>query len=185
MLSHYHGQIINYSELGRSFGITDMTVRKYIDILASTFMVRILMPWHINIGKRLVKRPKIYIRDSGIFHSLQSIENYSQLITHSKLGASWEGFALENICRAIGKKSNNLYFWRTHAGAELDLFWQSEGKSWGAEFKYNDAPKISKSMQIAIEDIGIEKIFVIYPGKKSYKLAKNIIVLPLFEFPSV
>jgi len=185
MLSHYHGQIINYSELGRSFGITDMTVRKYIDILANTFMVRVLMPWHINIGKRLVKRPKIYIRDSGIFHSLQSIENYSQLITHSKLGASWEGFALENICRAIGKKSNNLYFWRTHAGAELDLFWQSEGKNWGAEFKYNDAPKISKSMQIAIEDIGIEKIYVIYPGKKSYKLAKNIIVLPLFEFPGV
>jgi len=185
MLSHYHGQIINYSELGRSFGITDMTVRKYIDILANTFMVRVLMPWHINIGKRLVKRPKIYIRDSGIFHSLQSIENYSQLITHSKLGASWEGFALENICRAIGKKSNNLYFWRTHAGAELDLFWQSEGKNWSAEFKYNDAPKISKSMQIAIEDIGIEKIYVIYPGKKSYKLAKNIIVLPLFEFPGV
>ena len=143
------------------------------------------MPWHINIGKRLVKRPKIYIRDSGIFHSLQSIENYRQLITHSKLGASWEGFALENICKAIGKKSNNFYFWRTHAGAELDLLWQSEGKNWGVEFKYNDAPKISKSMQIAIEDIGIEKIYVIYPGKKSYKLAKNIIALPLFAFPDV
>ncbi len=140
MVAHYHGQIINYSELGRSFGISDVTVRKYIDILEGTFMISTLQPWYVNIGKRLVKRPKIYLKDSGIFHSLMSIESVDQLLSHNKLGASWEGFALECVCQSIGKRKEQLYFWITHSGAELDLFWVEKGKNWGIEFKYLDAP---------------------------------------------
>lgn len=179
MISHYHGQILNYSELGRSFGISDMTVRKYIDILEATFMLRILHSWHLNIKKRLVKQPKIYIRDSGIFHSLQSIATHKQLLSHSKLGASWEGFALERLCQHINKRNNKVYYWRTHNGAEIDLFWQKNGKNWGAEFKYTDSPRLSKSMSIAMNDLQLEYLWVIYPGSQYYQLAKNITVLPL------
>jgi predicted AAA+ superfamily ATPase len=115
---------MNYAELGRSFGVSDMTVRKYCDILEGTFMIRILQPWFANIGKRMVKRPKLYLRDSGLFHALLSIETSEQLYTLPKLGASWEGFALDCVCRTLGKEDTDLYFWHTHAGAELDLFWQ-------------------------------------------------------------
>lgn len=179
MLAHYHAQILNYSELGRSFGISDVTVRKYIDILAATFMVRVVQPWHINIGKRLVKRPKIYIRDAGIFHSLISVENEKQLFAHTKLGASWEGFAMECVSRNIGKRDQEMYFWSTHTGSEIDLFWQHEGRNWGIEFKYSDAPKITKSMQIAMRDLKLSHLWVVYPGKESYGLAKNITVCAL------
>lgn len=179
MLSHYHGQILNYAELGRSFGVSDMTVRKYCDILEGTFMIRILQPWHVNIGKRLVKRPKFYLRDSGLYHALFSIETAKHLTVWPKLGASWEGFALECVCRNLGKQDSELYFWNTHAGAELDLFWQNKGKNWGVEFKYEDAPRLIRSMQIAMEDLQLAKLWVVYPGKKEYQLAKNISVLPL------
>jgi len=176
MLSHYHAQIINYSELARSFGISDMTVRKYIEILASTFMIRILQPWYVNIGKRLVKRPKIYLRDSGIFHSLLSLTTRDELQSHPKLGASWEGFALESVIRAIGKQANELFFWKSHGGTELDLYWQDHGKNWGIEFKYADAPKLTKSMQTAIDDLDLEHLWVICPGKQDYKLSEKISV---------
>lgn len=179
MLSHYHGQILNYAELGRSFGVSDMTVRKYCDILEGTFMIRILQPWHVNIGKRLVKRPKFYLRDSGLYHALSSIETAKQLTAWPKLGASWEGFALECVCRSLDKQDSELYFWHTHAGAELDLFWQNKGKNLGVEFKYEDAPRLTRSMQIAMEDLQLTKLWVVYPGKKEYLLAKNISVLPL------
>ncbi len=179
MLSHYHGQILNYAELGRSFGVSDMTVRKYCDILEGTFMIRILQPWHVNIGKRLVKRPKFYLRDCGLYHALSSIETARQLTAWPKLGASWEGFALECVCRSLGKQDSELYFWNTHAGAELDLFWQNKGKNWGVEFKYEDAPRLTRSMQIAMQDLQLSKLWVVYPGKKEYLLAKNISVLPL------
>jgi hypothetical protein len=179
MLSHYHGQILNYAELGRSFGVSDMTVRKYCDILEGTFMIRILQPWHVNTGKRLVKRPKFYLRDSGLYHALSSIETAKQMTTWPKLGASWEGFVLECVCRNLGKQDSELYFWHTHAGAELDLFWQNKGKNWGVEFKYEDAPRLTRSMQIAMEDLQLSKLWVVYPGKKEYLLAKNISVLPL------
>ncbi|MFH1379870.1 MAG: ATP-binding protein [bacterium] len=184
MLSHYHGQVLNYSELGRSFGISDVTIRKYIEILDNTFMVRVLHPWHVNVGKRLVKRPKIYIRDAGIFHSLMSIEDTNQLLSHNKLGASWEGFVLESVSKIIGKRNEELFFWNTHAGAELDLFWQDKGKNWGIEFKYSDAPRITKSMQIAIDDLNLHKLWVLYPGKESYKLNRKITVLSLDSFSS-
>ena len=185
MLSHYHGQIINFSEIGRNFGISDMTVRNYSEILDGTFMVRILQPWYVNIRKRLVKRPKIYIRDTGIFHSLLSIENFNQLLSHSKLGASWEGFALECVSRSIAKRNEELYFWGTHTGAEIDLFWQSRGKNWGVELKYVDAPRITKSMKIAIQDLDLEHLWVVYPGKSEYKLSDNITAIPLSELPAV
>jgi len=179
MLSHYHGQILNYSEFSRSFGVSDMTVRKYCDILEGTFMIRILQPWYVNTGKRLVKRPKFYLRDAGLYHSLSSIETQKQLHEWPKLGASWEGFALESVCRTLEKQDNEFYFWHTHAGAELDLFWQSRGKNWGVEFKYEDAPRLTKSMQIAMEDLQLSKLWVVYPGKKTYPLSENITTLPL------
>ena len=179
MLSHYHAQIINYAELGRSFGISDMTVRKYVDILNATFMIRILPPWYVNIGKRLVKRPKVYLRDSGIFHSLLSVDTREELNIHPKLGASWEGFAIEMVSRKIGKSARNLFFWKSHGGAELDLFWQDRGKNWGVEFKYADAPKLNKSMQIAINDLELEHLWVVYPGSESYPLSDKITVSPV------
>lgn len=179
MLSHYHGQILNYAELGRSFGISDMTVRKYCDILEGTFMVRILQPWSVNIGKRLVKRPKLYLRDSGLFHTLLSMEKPEQLYASPRLGASWEGFALDCVCRSLGKEDGELYFWHTHAGAELDLFWQAGGKSWGAEFKYEDAPRLTRSIKTAVEDLALERLWVVYPGKAAYRLADKVQAIPL------
>lgn len=181
MLSHYHGQILNYAELGRSFGVSDMTVRKYADILEGTFMVRILQPWSANIGKRLVKRPKLYLRDSGLFHALQSFETPKQLYASPRLGASWEGFALECVCRTLDKEDNDLYFWHTHAGGELDLFWQAGGENWGVEFKYEDAPKLTRSMKTALEDLELKHLWVIYPGKAAYRLNESIQVLPLAD----
>jgi len=181
MLSHYHGQILNHAELGRSFGVSDMTIRKYCDILEGTFMVRILQPWSVNIGKRLVKRPKLYLRDAGLFHALLSIETPEQLYASPRLGASWEGFALEGVCRTLGKEDSDLYFWHTHAGAELDLFWQAGGKSWGVEFKYEDAPRLTRSMKSALEDLSLERLWVVYPGKTAYRLAEKVQVLPLAD----
>lgn len=181
MISHYHSQVLNHSEIGRSFGISDMTVKKYMNILEGTFMLRVLQPWHTNTKKRLIKRPKIYIRDSGIFHSLMSIENKKQLFSHNKLGASWEGFALEYISRSINKRDEELYFWQTHAGAELDLLWQHKGKNWGIEFKYADAPRKTKSMEIALKDLKLSHLWVVYPGKKAYKLSKNLSVIPIHD----
>lgn len=181
MLSHYHGQVINYSEIARSFGISDMTVRKYIDILEGTFMIRVLQPWHTNIGKRLVKRPKIYLRDSGLFHTLMNIDNNGQLVSHPKLGASFEGFALEAMCRQINKTDNEFYFYSVHSGPELDLFWQSKGKSWGMEFKYTDAPKITRSMKTVLKDLDLTHLWVVYPGKTSYKLSEDITVVSFID----
>jgi hypothetical protein len=181
MLSHYHGQILNYAELGRSFGVSDMTVRKYCDILEGTFMVRILQPWFVNIGKRLVKRPKLYMRDSGLFHALLSIETQQQLYASPRLGASWEGFALECVCRTLGKEDAELYFWNTHAGAELDLFWQAGGQNWGVEFKYEDAPRLTPSMRSVLEDLQLKRLWVVYPGRAAYRLTENVHVLPLAD----
>ncbi len=185
MTAHYHGQIMNYSELGRSFGISDMTARKYIDILEGTFMLRILQPWYANVGKRVVKKPKIYVRDSGIFHSLLNIETLEQLTSIPKLGASWEGFALECVCRSIGKRDRDFYFWHVHSGSELDLFWQHAGRNWGVEFKYADAPRATRSMNIVAEDLNLEHLWVVYPGKDAYRLSKTASVLPVRDIPAV
>lgn len=179
MLSHYHGQLLNYSELARAFGISDTTVRKYIHILEGTFMVRLLQPWYTNTKKRLVKSPKMYLRDSGLFHTLMSIENRDQLLSHNKRGASWEGFALDVVLNALSPERKDVYFWSVHSGAELDLFWTHGGKNWGVEFKLMDAPKMSKSMTTVVEELDLTHLWVVYVGNKSYKLAEKITVLPL------
>ncbi len=183
MVSHYHGMVLNLSEIGRSFGIADTTVRNYLEILQGTFMLRLLQPWYNNAGKRLVKRPKVYFRDSGIFHTLMTIDSKESLRSHPKCGSSWEGFAMDCVWRSVGKPDEQAYFWATHAGAELDLVWQHGGSSWGCEFKYQDAPKMTKSIGIALEDLGLKKLWIVYPGSQRYKLEERVEVVPLAEVP--
>ena len=179
MLSHYHGQVLNFSEISRSFGISDKTVRHYIEILEGTFMIRLIQPWHINIRKRLVKAPKLYIRDSGIFHYLQMIGNPTSLYSHNKLGASWEGFVIEEVIRCL--RISYPYFWRTHQDAELDLLWFEGGNTWGIEIKYSDAPRLTRSIHHCLNDLKPEHLWIIYPGKDTYSLSENVTVLPLTE----
>jgi len=179
MVCHYHGQVLNHAEFARSFGISDMTVRRYLDILEGTFVVRLLQAWHVNVGKRLVKRPKLYLRDSGLMHTMLAIRSESDLASHNKLGASWEGFALEVAARAIGKRGAEFAFWATHAGAEVDLFWQEGGRNWAVEVKYADAPRLTPSMASAIKDLELARLWVLYPGDRHYPLAPRVEALPL------
>ena len=183
MVSHYHGQTLNLSELGRSFGISDHTVRRYLEILSGTFMIRLLPPWHANVGKRLVKAPKLYIRDSGLFHALHTIVTPVQLESHPKLGASWEGFAMEQAIRLMGV--GHPYFWRTHTGAELDLVWQAHGALWGMEFKYQDAPRMTRSIRAVLDDLPLKHLWVVYPGADRYQLDKTVSVLPVAEIADI
>lgn len=179
MLAHYHGQIFNGSEIGRSLGVSDHTVRKYLDILTGTFMIRELVPWFENLQKRQVKSPKIYFRDSGILHALLEIKTHDQLISHPRLGAFWEGFALEQIIAAAGASAEQSYFWATHAHAELDLLIIKNGKRIGFEFKYVDAPKITKSMTIVLQDLKLDHLAIVFPGKTSFRLTEDITVYGL------
>lgn len=181
MISHYHGQLLNFSELARSFGISDMTVRRYLDILEGTFMVKLLQPWHLNIGKRLVKAPKLYLQDSGIFHYFHQISNFLTLQSHPKLGASFEGIALDAVCRAVGVSAESFSFYRTHNGAELDLFWQHDGKNWGVECKMADAPATTKSMKAVCKDLKLEHLWVVYPGKEEWQLDSSISVKSIYS----
>ena len=183
MLSHYHGQMLNFSELGRSLGVSDHTVRRYLEILTGTFMVRLLAPWHANVGKRLVKAPKLYIRDSGLFHSLQAIENWKQLESHPKLGASWQGFALEQALRLL--EVRQPHYWRTHTGSEIDLVWQGAGGLWGIEFKYSDAPRMTKSLRAALGDLPLKHVWILYPGPQAYRLDERVSVIPLTDIASI
>ena len=183
MVSHYHGQTLNLSELGRSFGISDHTVRRYLEILSGTFMIRLLPPWHANVGKRLVKAPKLYIRDSGLFHALHTISTPVQLESHPKLGASWEGFAMEQVVRLMGV--GHPFFWRTHTGAELDLVWQAGGALWGMEFKYQDAPRMTRSIRAVLGDLPLQHLWVVYPGADRYQLDKAVSVLPVTEIADI
>lgn len=179
MIAHYHGSMFNASEMGQSFGAAHTTMRHYLDILTGTFMIRELTPWVENIKKRQIKSPKIYFRDSGIFHSLLNITNKNELYLHPKLGASWEGFALEQVIRHRQASSGEVYFWGVHAQAELDLLIIKDGKKSGYEFKYSDAPRLTKSMQIAMNDLQLDELTVIYPGKTEYQLAKKIYVVSI------
>ena len=179
MVAHYHGQVWNAAEFARSLGTAENTARRYLDILAGAYMVRILPPWFENLKKRQVKAPKIYIRDSGLSHSLLQISTLSGLQGHPKIGASWEGFALEHVIQAF--RTRDAYFWATHAGAELDLMVTIAGKRHGFEFKYADAPGRKRSMHIAIEDLGLEHLWVVYPGDQQYVLDDKIIAIPLEE----
>ncbi len=174
MLAHYHGQIFNAAELARSLAISHHMVRKYLDILAGTFMIRIVPPWFENLHKRQVKSPKMYFRDSGILNALLGITNEEQLLTFPKLGSFWEGFALEEVIRTFNATQGEYYFWSTQAEAELDLFILKDGKRLGFEFKYTDSPKITKSMHIALEDIKLDHLALMYPGKEIFPLSEKI-----------
>jgi predicted AAA+ superfamily ATPase len=179
MLAHYHGQIFNASELARSLAISSHTVRSYLDILVGTFMVRILTPWFENLQKRQVKSPKIYFRDSGILNALMGIKEKNQLQEYPKLGSFWEGFALEEVIRVFDATPDECYFWSTQTDAELDLLIIKDGKRFGFEFKYTQAPKITKSMRIAQEDLKLDHLAVIYPGKKHFPIAQGIMAYGL------
>lgn len=172
MLAHYHGQVWNAAELARTLGASEPTARRYLDVLTSAYMVRQLPPWHENLRKRQVKSPKIYLRDTGLLHALLTITDKAALQSHPKLGASWEGFAIEQALRVI--RPHDAYFWGTHAGAELDLLLLIGGKRYGVEVKYTDAPRVTKSMQIALADLSLEHLFVIYPGAQTFPLADRI-----------
>ncbi len=185
MISHYHGQNLNYSELGRSFGISDKTVKHYLSILEDTFMIRLLMPWHANLNKRLVKSPKLYLRDSGIFHALQSLPTMHALNTSPKAGASWEGFVLEELVSFLSKRDNEVFYYAAHSGVELDLYWQENGLNMGAEIKYMDAPRVTKSMNQAMEDLSLDHLWVIYPGAQAYSLTRHITVIPLKDLGKI
>jgi uncharacterized protein len=177
MLAHYHGQTWNASELARSMGLSDKTVRSYLDILTGTFLVRQLQPWYENVGKRQVKAPKIYLRDSGLLHSLLGVTEAHSLSGHPRVGASWEGFVLEQVLRLI--KPAEAFFWATHGGVELDLMFVSRGRRYGVEVKFSEAPQVSKSMRVALEELHLTHLWLIYPGKKSYPVDKKITVWPL------
>jgi predicted AAA+ superfamily ATPase len=179
MIAHYQGQIVNYSELGRSFGANDKTIRNYLDILSETFMIRQLQPWHENIKKRQVKRPKIYLRDQGIFHNLLTIENKKSLLTHPKLGASWEGFALEQVLQYFNIESEEAFFWAVHEQGELDLFFQKNGKRIGVEFKFTNSPKLTSSMEYAINHLNLDLLICIHSGDKKFKLSEKVITCGL------
>lgn len=173
MLSHWHGNTLNYSELARSLAISSPTVKHYIDILRGAFMVRTLQPWYENINKRQVKSPKIYIKDSGLLHSLLGISE-DNIYLHPKAGASWEGFALEQIITTLGVDDNDCYYWATQNQAELDLFIYANGKRLGYEFKYTDHPRLTKSMHIAVEDLKLDELIVIVPGDVDFPLSDKI-----------
>ena len=182
MIAHYHAQTWNASEIAGSLGINYKTAQHYLDILTGAFMIRALPPWTENLGKRVRKAPKIYLRDSGLFHALQNIRSLPELQTHPKLGASWEGLALEHVLRVLRAEPGEAFYWATHSGAELDLMLVRGGKRWGFEFKYADAPRTTKSMRTALEDLKLERLYVIYPGERDYTLDDKIEVL---AFPRV
>lgn len=178
MIAHYHGQNVNYSEIGRSLNLSDKTVKNYLDILEGAFMVRLLKPWFENLSKRQVKSPKVYIRDSGILHTLLDISS-TQLLKHPKLGASFEGYALEEIIKKLHERETQIYFWRTEKGAELDLLVIKGDKRYGFEFKFSDSPKITASMRISLQDLQLEHLTVITPGDRIYKIDSNITTVGL------
>lgn len=182
MLAHYHGQIFNASEIGTSLGINYKTSQKYLDILESTFMVRRLTPWVANIKKRQVKAPKIYISDSGLFHTLLGIHDRDALMGHPKLGASWEGFAIEQIIRVTQADKDSCFYWRTQNGAELDLIILKSGVMQCFEFKYSAKPTLTKSIHSAIEDIKPDLITIITPGTDDYLLHEKVRVCGLIKF---
>jgi uncharacterized protein len=177
MLAHYHGQVWNAAAPARSLGVNESTVRRYLDWLTQAFLVRQLQPWFANLSKRQVKAPKIYLRDTGLLHELLGISDPAALTRHPKSGASWEGFALDQILRIA--QPDEAYFWATHAGAELDLLMIKDGRRIGVEFKRADAPQMTASMRIAMQDLALDALYVVYPGERRYGLAERVEAVPL------
>jgi predicted AAA+ superfamily ATPase len=182
MVAHYHGQIWNASEIGRSLGLAHTTVRRHLDILTGALVMRELPPWFENLGKRQVKSPKVYLRDSGLLHTLLGVNSAAGLEVNPRLGASWEGFALEETLRAAG--SREAYFWSTQAGAELDLLLFHRGRRIGLEFKYADAPTLTRSMHVARNDLRLEHLLIVHPGTKSYPVADWAETVALRDLPA-
>lgn len=180
MLAHSHGQILNSSQLANSMGLNNKTIRSYIDILSATYMIRPLQPWFTNMKKRQVKSPKIYFTDTGLLHHLLGIDSIDTLHGHPQLGVSWESFVIEQIIRNIS--GTEFYFWSTYSGAELDLFFNHKGKQFGVEIKFTETPGTTKSMHSALNDLDLEKLFIIYPGTERYPLHNLIEVCPLTDF---
>lgn len=180
MVAHYHGQIWNAAEFARALAVSEPTTRSYVDLLTGVFMVRQLQPWHENLGKRQVKSPKIYIRDSGLLHSLLSIATRKDLESHPKVGASWEGYAIEEIIKAV--QPDQAYFWATHSGAELDLLLLKHGRRIGFECKRTSTPTPTPSMRIAQTDLKLDELHLIYPGPHRYPLTPTIQAWPLEQF---
>lgn len=177
VLAHYHGQVWNAAEAARTLNINESTARRYLDLLQDLFMVRQLQPWYSNLGKRQVKSPKIYFRDTGLLHYLLGIKSENELNLHPKSGASWEGYVIEEVIKST--RPEEVFFWATHSGAELDLLLIKDGKRIGMECKRMDAPKLTPSMRTAIKDLELDGLIVVYPGAQSYSLMEGITVLPL------
>ncbi len=177
MLAHCHGQVWNAADPARSLAVSEPTVRRHLDVLTQTFMLRQLQPWHQNLGKRQVKAPKLYFRDTGLLHTLMGVPTLDALLAHPRCGASWEGFALEQVLRVAAP--DEAYFWATHNGAELDLLLFKDGRRVGVEFKRADAPGITPSMRIAMHDLQLDRLYVVYPGDRRYTLSERMEVVPL------
>ena len=177
MLAHFHGQVWNAADPARSLAVSEPTVRRWLDVLTQTFMLRQLHPWHQNLGKRQVKAPKLYFRDTGLLHALMGLPTLDALLSHPRSGASWEGFALEQVLRLAAP--DEAYFWATHNGAELDLLMFKGGQRVGVEFKRADAPGVTRSMQIAMDDLQLDRLYVVYPGATRYRLAERMEAVPL------
>ena len=181
MIAHYHGQVWNSAELARALGANQRTARRYLDILAGAFMVRVLPPWVPNLRKRQVKSPKVYLRDTGLLHTLLGLTSEQDVAGHPKVGASFEGFAIEQLLAVLA--TGNVYFWATHAGAELDLLFTRSGKNFGVGVKLADAPRTTKSMRVAIADLQLQHLWIVYPGNETYSLDDRITVLPVSRVP--
>jgi predicted AAA+ superfamily ATPase len=177
MIAHYHAQIWNGAELARALGVTEHTVRHYLDLLTGTYLLRQLPPWFENLGKRQFKSPKVYVRDAGLLHALLGIPARADLEGHPKFGASWEGFALEQLLSVAG--TDQAYYWGTHSGAELDLMLIHRGRRYGVEFKAAAAPTMTRSLHIALGDLGLERAWIVYPGRESYLVHERIEAIPL------
>jgi uncharacterized protein len=179
MVAHYHGQVWNNAEPARALGVSEPTVRRYLDLLTDALVLRQLQPWYANLRKRQVKSPKVFVRDTGLLHQLLGIENYGALMHHPKLGASWEGFAIEQVLAT--EPHSEAAFWATHQGAEIDLLLRRRGELFGVECKRVDAPRLTPSIRIALEDLVLERVAVVYPGTRRYSLADRVEVVPLAE----
>lgn len=183
MLAHYHGQIWNAAEPARSLSMGETSIRRYLDLLTDVFMIRQLPPWFTNIAKRQIKTPKVYFRDSGLLHYLLGIRSGKEVLEHPKSGASWEGYVIEEVLRTV--EPDEVYFWGTHGGAEIDLVLHKHGRMFGIECKRLDAPRVTPSMRIALSDLGLKRIIVIYPGVKRYSLDKKVEVFPVEQIISL
>jgi hypothetical protein len=179
MLAHYHAQIWNGSELARALAVAHTTIRHYLDVLTDTFMVRQLQPWHENIGKRQVRAPKVFVRDSGLLHALLGLATPRQIAAHPKVGASWEGFALDAVTSRLGAEPEECHFWATYSGAELDLLVVRGHRRLGFEFKRSTAPALTRSMGIALEDLRLTKLYVVHAGDRSFPLGPKTEALAL------